>query len=245
MGKERIFWIDEWRGVALLAMILHHIAFNLTDFLALPLPLVRAVLSSRAFDAVQTVFIAIFFCISGICCRFSKRPYLRAGRVLLGAAAVTAVTWALFPDEAIWFGVLHCLGACMLLYAVFGRWLRKIPPLLGIAGAILLFVITCRVPDGFLLFLPLPAGWYCGGLLTIFGFSAPLFTSLDYVPLLPHLFLFLIGVFIGRLPLKNSRQHSRFLAFLGRHSLSVYLLHQPLLFGVFLCFEKILGGMKL
>ena len=242
--KRRISWIDELRGVALLAMILHHITFNLTDFLHLPLPWLRAALASRAFSLVQTVFIAIFFGISGICCRFSHRPFLRAGRVLLGAAAVTAVTWGLFPSQTIWFGVLHCLAVCMGLYAVLRRWIRKIPPIWGMAAALLLFVITYRVPDGFLLTLPLPAEWYRGGFLTIFGFSGPFFTTLDYVPLLPHLFLFLAGVFIGRLPLPVSRTRSRFLAFFGRHSLAVYLLHQPVLFGAFFCLEKILEGMK-
>ncbi len=240
--ENRVWWIDEVRGFALLAMVLHHIAFNITNFLRMPVPWLEKALESRAFFVVHTIFVAIFFCISGICCRFSKRPFSRAGKVLSGALAVTAVTYVLFGAEAIWFGVLHCLGVCMFLDALFAKKAGGTKPLRGIAVSLCLFFLTCRVPDGYILNIPLPDVLYKGGFWTAFGFPDSGFASMDYVPLLPHIFLFSAGVFAGRFSLKPGRMHSRFLAFCGQHSLALYLLHQPLLFGLFWAAEKILKG---
>ncbi len=243
-NTARIWWIDELRGLSILAMIVHHIAFNLVYFLELPLPHLSAFLDSGAFLAVQTVFIAIFLGLSGICSHLSRRPLRRALKVLAAAAAVTAVTYFLFPEEPIYFGILHFLAFCMLLAAVGKKVLIKMPPTLGIILCLLLFLLTFHLPDGFLGFgalsLPLPKGWYQGGIWTAFGFASPFFTSLDYVPIFPYVFLFLGGFFLGIKELPKGTRHSRFLAFCGRHSLFVYLLHQPLIFGISLLLEKVL-----
>jgi uncharacterized membrane protein len=75
------------------------------------------------------------------------------------------------------------------------------------------------------------------------GFMPPYFYTSDYFPLFPNLGFFLLGAVLGRtvygkkeslLPTVNSRNPVlRFLQFLGRHSLEIYLLHQPLLSGFF------------
>ncbi len=245
MEKEtngRILWIDELRGFALVAMILHHIAFNIVYFVKLPTDGLSVFLESGAFRALQLLFIGVFLGLSGVCSHLSRRPLLRAGRVILGALAVTAVTYFVFPDAVIWFGVLHCLGVCMLLAAALGKYGKKVPPIAGVFASLLLFAITYRVPDGFLLSLSLPRAWYAGGLLTPFGFADPFFQSMDYVPLLPHIFLFSAGFFLGNLRLPKGGGKFPVLGFLGRHSLKVYLLHQPILFGIFFFLEKIIEG---
>ena len=236
----RILWIDELRGLALVAMILHHIAFNIVYFVKLPIDGLAGFLEGGAFRALQLVFIGVFLGLSGICSHLSRRPLLRAGRVILGALAVTGVTYFVFPEDVIWFGVLHCLATCMALAALFGKYGKKVPPLWGAFVSLLLFAITYRVPDGFLLFWRLPKAWYIGGILTPFGFPDAFFGSMDYVPLLPHIFLFAAGFFLGNLRLPEGGGKVPFLGFLGRHSLMVYLLHQPLLFGIFFLLEKII-----
>ena len=240
--RERIAWIDETRGLALLAMILHHIAFNLIYLVEIPAEWLARFLEGGAFRALQLLFVAVFLGLSGICSHLSRRPFLRAGRVALGALAVTVVTYFVFPDDVIWFGVLHCIAFCMAFFALFGKYIKKIPPVWGAAFCLALFVLTYRLPDGYILSYALPPSFYRGGILTILGFSDAFYSSMDYVPLLPHFFLFAAGFFLGSLRLPEGGGKLPCLAFCGRHSLSIYLLHQPILFAVFFLIEKIIEG---
>jgi len=240
--RTRIGWIDELRGLAILAMILHHIAFNCTYFLDSSPDWLDRILESRALGILQMLFVAVFLGLSGLCCHLTRRPWRRVGRVGLAAAAITLVTRIAFPAETIWFGILHCLAVCMALYALSGRQLKKVPPFWGIAASLLLFAVTYRLPDGYILGLALPEAMYTGGLLTVLGLPLPSFQSFDYVPLLPYAFLFLAGVFLGNMHLPEGRVHSRFLAFCGRHSLAVYLVHQPVVFGLFFLFSIVWKG---
>lgn len=238
--NHRIPWIDELRGLAVLAMIAHHIAFNLIYFLGFSVPWLEAFMDSIAFEVLQTAFVAVFLGLSGICCHFTRRPLLRAGRVFLGALAVSAVTFLVYPDEAIWFGILHCLAVLMALYALFKKSLDRVPRLWGLLISAILFFLSFRIPGGKILWWDVPKMLYDSGLLMPLGFPAPSFESLDYVPLFPHLFLFSAGVFLGNRALPEGRMHSRLLAFCGRHSLLIYLLHQPIVFGLFFILEKLL-----
>ena len=70
------------------------------------------------------------------------------------------------------------------------------------------------------------------------GIRFPGFSSADYFPLLPNLGFFLLGAVAGRKLYSNKQslfpnvRESRFLCFCGRHSLIIYLLHQPILCGI-------------
>ena len=70
------------------------------------------------------------------------------------------------------------------------------------------------------------------------GFPGPGFSSADYFPLLPWLFLFLVGAALGGWCLDHRESRlltaplPRALTFPGRRSLLIYLLHQPVLYGV-------------
>jgi uncharacterized membrane protein len=95
-----------------------------------------------------------------------------------------------------------------------------------------------------LLFKQLPESLYHQGYLYSFlGFEDVNFHSTDYFSFLPWFFLFLVGYFLGRwqqerqIELPAWEGKCSFLQFLGRHSLILYLLHQPILFFIiFLCF---------
>ena len=82
--------------------------------------------------------------------------------------------------------------------------------------------------------LELPPVLYSTSFLFPLGFPDSNFFSSDYFPLLPYLFLFLAGMFLARLPLPQAfyQQHSRSLSLLGKNSLWVYLLHQPVIYAV-------------
>ena len=178
----------------------------------------------------------LFFLLSGLCATLGSRP-VRRGAVVLGAGLIcTAVTLAgralgMLPDYmVIRFGVLHCLGACMLLWPVF----RKLPvwllAVLGVGLAVLGIYLTRCVMVEF-------SGFAWLGLLY------PSYSSADYFPLLPYLGFFLLGAVLGRLlyakkesllPQGETIWVFRALRWCGRHSLILYLLHQPLLMLLFL-----------
>ena len=154
------------------------------------------------------------------------------------------------PSQRIQYGVLTLLGLAGLVQcATWWVWdkLRRppYPPWKGLAIFLLLFFLTRGVPYGYLGFeglrlLELPAWLYQWDWLAVAGLPGPGFWSSDYFPLVPWLFLYLTGYFLWKLvghreeAMGKLRPGWRPLAFLGRHSLWVYLLHQPALMLVFM-----------
>lgn len=177
---------------------------------------------------------SVFLVIAGISATLGSHPVKRGLQVLGCGMLCTAATAGMYLLDfagkgiVIYFGVLHCLGLCMLLWVAF----RKCPwYVLGILGVILtvlgLYFKNVTVPYPWLI----PIG------LAPRGF----FTS-DYFPLLPNFGYFLVGAMAGKLlyrqkvslfPKVNEKNPiARFFCFCGRHSLLFYLLHQPILIGV-------------
>ena len=224
MKQARIWELDALRGLCILGMVAVHLVFDLQ------------IPTGKAFAFVQNWGGVLFFLLSGLCATLGSRP-VRRGAVVLGAGLIcTAVTLAgralgMLPDYMIIrFGVLHCLGLCMLLWPVF----RKLPVwLLAVLGAgfaaLGIYLTKCVMVEfsGF--------AWL--------GLLYPSYSSADYFPLLPYLGFFLLGAVLGRLlyakkesllPQWENIWVFRALRWCGGHSLVLYLLHQPLLMLLFL-----------
>lgn len=126
--------------------------------------------------------------------------------------------------------------------------LDRTPPRLGLAVSFLLFLLVRDVNSGFLGFagvplLRLPRGWYTNLATAGLGFPAPAFASSDYFALLPWLFLFWTGFYLYRLrpeipALPDIRLPG--LSVISRHSLLLYLLHQPVLYAALVLLPTIL-----
>jgi uncharacterized membrane protein len=156
------------------------------------------------------------------------------------------------PSQRILYGVLNLLGLSALLLIPLDKVFRKIPAWAGLGGALLLFALTKNVSRGSLGFeglvlCRLPHWLYATDLLAVVGFPSPSFWSTDYFPLLPWFFLFCAGYFLWSLLDKSPRAKEllrpglRPLSFLGRHSLVIYLIHQPALMAVFTVLGRIAG----
>ena len=225
---ERIWELDALRGLCILGVILVHLMFDLRYFLSLPLNL------GPVFQAVADYGGVIFVILSGVCVTLGHRS-LRRGLIVFGCGmAITLVTFGMWKlnmaDESIVirFGVLHLLGVCMIVYPLFRRMPTAVLAILSAAIVVAGYWLTTQ----------------CFRITWLFplGFLYPGFSSGDYFPLLPHLGWFLIGVVIGRtayaqrkslLPrVRSEAAPLRFLRFCGRHSLWIYLGHQPILYGI-------------
>lgn len=228
--------LDTLRGLTLLSMILYHLCYNLNDIFGVPLPWYR----SAGTQLWQLSICGTFLLLAGVCTHLTRRPFRRALRVGAAALLVSLVTYCFMRSELIVFGILHCITWCLLFFAVARPLLRKIPVKTGLIVNILLFAATYRVPRRYLLFqpfaIPLPQSWYLSYWLSVIGLLSPDFSSADYFPIFPYMFLFLAGHFLGRwldrLPESVRSFSIPPLSALGRHSMAVYLLHQPVLYGV-------------
>ncbi len=187
----------------------------------------------------------------GVSCMLSHNNLHRGLKILVAAMGVTFFSVLFMRDAPIIFGILHLLGSCVVLYALLKKLIDKIPVLWGIVVCIVLFFVTYNVDKGYLLFEPfaltLPDRLYESGYFMIFGFRYPFAAYSDYFPLLPWMFAFFAGVFLGRYmasrEISESMYKSRipFLSMLGTNAFFVYLIHQPLIFGVYYLISLI-GG---
>ena len=247
--QKRIELLDELRGFAILAMVVHHFFLDLGMVLGLDI-------GYTIFDklcVLQPLFWAIFIIISGICSRLSRNT-IKRGAIVLGAGLlVTLVTAVIMPKVGItgaeiYFGILSCLGCCMIITGLLMPLIKKMNPFVGMFVCAVLFALTYGIGNHSLLFglIPLPETLYQTNLLMPLGFYTDSFTSADYFALFPWLFMFLFGAFVGKFaadgafPAWTYQKHAKPLTFIGRNSLWVYLAHQPVLYALLYAFMGIL-----
>lgn len=234
--KTRIWELDALRGICILCMIVVHFVFDLNEFAGLGLTM------PGWFNFCQRYGHILFILISGICVTLASRSFRRGVIVFCAGLLVTGVTLFMIcvlkfnRSLSIFFGILHLLGICMMLFPLF----KKLPvwalAVLG-AGFVALGVWLAALEPVAVSF-PSAQGLLLGAI----GIRPAGFYSGDYFPIFPNLGWFLLGAVLGRtayrrreslLPKVNADFFLlRFFRFCGRHSLWIYLLHQPVLAGL-------------
>lgn len=238
--SKRYGVLDALRGFALLNMIVYHVLWNLEYIFDCPLPWLS--LGSHAASVWQLAIRVVFIMLSGFCWSLGSHHW-RRGLTVLGCSVIISVVTAVFtPDSLIQFGVLSLIGTGMILMMLVDRCCKKLPAFLGLLVCLLLFVMTLSVGDGVLgvgrWAVALPEWLYANLFTAYLGFPPRGFFSTDYVPLLPWIFLYAAGYFLYRIFKKASLLsllsvvHIAPLEWLGRHSLILYMLHQPLIYTV-------------
>lgn len=248
-AAKRVPLLDEFRGLVILLMVFYHGAYDLVSIFGVDFPFFY----SPFMNYLQVFTAGTFILVSGIACRFS-RSNLKRGALAFGLGlAFTAVTALVMPSQLVMFGVLHLLGSCMMLFALLEPLLDRIRcPALGVALCVALQALLLHVPYGQLGYPPfavaLPRALYDAKVLFWLGFPSATFYSSDYFPLIPWLFLFLAGSYLG-VYFKNGsaprfayESHCKPLAAVGRRTIWIYLLHQPIIFGVLWVFFKLTGN---
>lgn len=228
--NKRIWELDAIRGVLMIAIVAYHLFYDLVflfSLVELNTPFLRG-LYGFCNDWLGSPFLFL----SGLCVTLGSRPVRRGLQVIAGGMIITLVTAGMYllgftgKSIIIYFGVLHCLGTCMLLWPLFKKLPTPALLTLGIALAAVGLYIKDNVRVDFNWLVPL-------------GLTSRSFASSDYFPLLPNLGYFLIGAFLGRTLYREKKSllpnvppsclPVRVLSFIGRHSLIIYLLHQPVL----------------
>ena len=180
--------------------------------------------------------------LSGFCWSLGKKHVKRGLMVFGSGLLITVVTLLVMPENRVVFGVLTLTGSCMLLMIGLEKVVCRISAPVGLIVSLCLFVVTRNVNSGYLGFeglnlYKLPEVWYQGYTAAYLGFPPASFYSTDYFSLIPWLFLFISGYFLYRIFEQRELMHSDAFGiklapftFLGRHSLLIYLLHQPVLY---------------
>ena len=235
-GRVRLHGLDLLRGVCLISMILYHGMWNLVYMFGVSAPWYRGLPGTIWQQSICQTFLIL----SGFCFHFSRNHLKRGLLIFGGGVVVSLVTLILMPQNRILFGILTCTGSCMLLMIPLSKLLRHVPPIPGAAVSFAAFWLL-RLEEG-----NFPS-WLCRNYFTAWlGFPPADFWSTDYFPLIPWIFLFILGYFLYRFLHPRGWDEKLFsngrvpvLNWLGRHALPVYLLHQPVLYGICLALDAL------
>jgi uncharacterized membrane protein len=227
---RRFAALDLARGLALVAMVIFHCAFDLDA-----LGLAPVGIESVGWRSFAKLIAGSFLFLSGVSLVIAHGEALRSAAyarrlaILIGAAAlVTLGTWYAMPDQFIFFGILHSIAFASLVGLLF----LGAPALVMLAAAIAAFALPQLFAS--------PA--FDAPALIWLGLGTTHPVTLDFEPAFPWLAPFLLGMAaaqVGFAPFARSRlaawrpllPPARALSFAGRHSLAVYLIHQPVMFG--------------
>ena len=237
--RKRYPVLDCLRGILLLNMIAYHFLYDWVYIFGQNCTFMH----TRYAFIWQQIICSGFILLAGCCSTLSRHAAKHGIRIFLCGMLITLVTTTAAPNEQILFGILHFTGLAYLITALLKPWLAKIPTPVFFAAALSLFAFTRGIYYGYLgIFLyelfSLPDFLYQYPGLFLIGLPSPDFASADYFPLIPWLFLFWTGCSIAPALFKSrsfdliQHWHLPGLNWIGRHTLVLYMLHQPLVFGV-------------
>lgn len=220
----RVGWLDALRGLAVVWMVIFHFSYDMM--------LLRMVDwdFSAGFWWYFPRFIAFtfLFCV-GASLNLVHVPKVnwksmrkRTLKLAAGALVVSLGTFLAFPSHGVFFGTLHCI----------------------LVGSLLGAMVVNHRQLSFVLMVAIMIGQYALGYDIQWVSSIIQRPSMDFIPIYPWFWTVLAGILLGpylsRIPLLRDMNSPPALSFLGRHSLKIYLLHQPLIYGVLLGVQTLL-----
>lgn len=239
MDKKRYTVPDVLRGFALIEMIIYHALWDIVFIFGINFNWFHGIGAYIWQQSICWIFIAL----SGFCANFSRNKFKRGLTILICSVIISIVTIIALPDSAVKFGVLCLIGSGMLIITFTDKILSKVSPIPAATISFLLFIVTKNIPFesiGFenIIFAKMPSILYQNNFTAFLGFPPSDFYSSDYFPLLPWLFLYITGYYIyfifkkfDLIPLL-SKISIPTIEWFGRRSLIIYMLHQPVIYGV-------------
>lgn len=232
---RRYLEIDFLRGVAILMMILFHFLFDLSLFKIAQVP----IFTNPFWLLYREAGVFVFMAVSGFCLVLEHQNQIRWKlfwkrfiKLLLAGALITIATYYYNSSKTIWLGILQFFAFSSLLGLYFLRF-EKLNLVLGVLIIALGFIGNINEAPN-----------YIGPAFTWMGFGTMHLSSLEIFPLIPFFGYVLVGIYMGKIliprktmdyflisiPPQNPLTH--FIAFFGKHSLLIYLIHQPILLAI-------------
>lgn len=240
---ERYHFVDALRGLCISGVVLYHFLYDIYHVYGRN-PQWAQQLYCRIWQE-GTCF--LFIAMAGFVWRLGSKSSWRRGLELnfLGLL-ITLITILFLPSETIWFGILNFMGCATWIMGSSHRWAQRVQPLCGMLTGLGIF-LTCRQLsmglwgiEGLFAF-ELPAALYNYTVLAPLGLPPVSFASSDYFPLLPWLGAYYFGYYLYAF-VQEQRCSGNLASFLhwrvpifsrlGRRSLEIYLLHQPVCMGI-------------
>ncbi len=242
MTKTRYYTLDMVRGFTLIHMIAYHALWDIVNMFEKDWKWFWGIPG----DIWQQYICWSFILLSGFCVSLGRNTCKKAVLLLLCGAVISLVTHIIVPEDRVLFGVLTMIGSCTLFMASVGKLLKKVNPAWGMTLCFIFFLFFQNINKGYLGFfgwkwIRIPESWYANMFTTYLGLPAPDFYSSDYFSVFPWFFLFLTGYFLYQVFEKNqwlhllTRLRNRPLEWIGKHSLIIYMLHQPVIYLILLC----------
>jgi len=224
LEQERIQSIDLIKGIDIFFMVLFNYSVTLDYFRLIPIP------SNYLYRYIFPISIAsIFIFMSGVTSyisyerhkeKLTRKYFIRGIKLLFFAALITLFSYVFVPQYAIFFGILHFFAISSFLIPFFIKY-NKLNMIAGLS------IILSGVY--------LQQQTFSFSYLSWLGFVPEKLSTFDYFPLIPWFGVILFGVYYGRYIIKKTAnirfrgKISSIFTFLGKHSLTVYLVHQPAL----------------
>jgi len=237
----RLWELDFLRGIAIILMIIFHFIYDLNHY-----SVVQYVLWKGPFAITASIIASIFVILLGISLTISYQKkmttippssiyknYVKRGlKIFSLGLVITLISWIIIPERFVIFGILHCIGICIIISIPFLKYIK----LNLLLGSIL---ITTGL---YLRILEFDFSW-----LIPLGFLPSNYFTIDYFPLLPWFGVVLIGISLGNYFYPHAQRRYHFndlsakkipqrICFIGRHSLHIYFIHQPILVGLIFIF---------
>jgi len=231
---KRYLELDALRGIAIIAMMIYHTLFDLTYFFAVTLPI-----PSTVWQPWSQPIAFLFLLLVGVCSTISwqrsasyhriQKLFKRFTIIAIGALLISIITYVHQPESFVRFGILHLIAVATLLqlpFQRFGTW--------NVAGALLWWLLG----NVFLVAIEPLFKYLSIWFLLPLGIEPLGFLSVDYYPIIPWFAVILLGMGIASwlYPLGSKGYfHAitwpNWLLLLGKQSLFVYLVHQPIIYG--------------
>lgn len=239
MEHKRYVLPDTLRGLILLSMLTYHTVWDMVYLFGQKWDWFE---SNWALGWQQSICWS-FILLSGFCWSFGRRKWKRGIIVFIAGSIISLVTITVMPENRVLFGVLTMLGSSMVFMIPVEKVLRRMNPYVGLLGAFFLFSYMKNIDNGSLGwekfgYVKVPENWYANLFSAYWGLPEKGFFSADYFGIFPWLFLFVTGYFVYRIFEKNQWLNVlnvgkvKPLEMLGKNSLLVYMVHQPLIYGV-------------
>ena len=223
INRKRYFIIDQIRGAAIVLMIFFHLFFDLTIFGALTINFSK----NPFWYFLPRLIVFLFLIAVGLSLSlvheekvYWKKFLPRFYKISVLAICISIITWFLFPTTWVYFGTLHCIALCSVMAL----------PLLRYPRLALFISLSLIIPSA------------------LFDKNLPWFTlphaSMDYISPFPWFGVVCLGLFLKAkgfhtIHLGHGKVLSA-LSLLGRHSLKIYILHQPLIYGTLYLFFRVI-----